>query len=146
MKTIYYNSKLAKLLLFSGYSTIMLFGFILTKRPWLTLDSETHEQIHQRQFLECMTLSLPVTLYPCLFVSWWFLPIVPASYYILYLLEWLVSFVYHLVADWKKGIPEINHRAYKSISFEREAKMNQGCKCYLNERKPFAWVGYYGRI
>ena len=31
MKTIYYNSKLAKLILFGSYHTIMLFGFILTK-------------------------------------------------------------------------------------------------------------------
>lgn len=31
MKTTYYNNQLAKLILFSGYSIIMLFGFILTK-------------------------------------------------------------------------------------------------------------------
>ena len=31
MKTIHYNSKLAKLILFGSYTTIMLFGFILTK-------------------------------------------------------------------------------------------------------------------
>lgn len=31
MKTIYYNSKLAKLILFGSYTTIMFFGFILTK-------------------------------------------------------------------------------------------------------------------
>lgn len=30
MKTIYYNSKLAKLILFGGYTTIMFFGFIIT--------------------------------------------------------------------------------------------------------------------
>ncbi len=31
MRLIYYNKRFAKLILFSGYSTIMLFGFILTK-------------------------------------------------------------------------------------------------------------------
>lgn len=30
MKTIYYNSKLAKLILFGRYHTIMFFGFILS--------------------------------------------------------------------------------------------------------------------
>ena len=32
MKLIIYNSRLAKRMLFPGYSTIMLFGIILTKR------------------------------------------------------------------------------------------------------------------
>lgn len=146
MKTIIYNSKLAKLILFSGYHTIMLLGFILTKRPWLSLDIETHEQIHQRQFCECMALAFLPSFLLSVFFSWWWMLLIPIFYYLLYLGEWLVSFAYHLVVDWDKGLAEINHKAYKSISFEREAKMNQGCKCYLNERKRFAWVKYYGTI
>ena len=146
MKTIYYNNKLAKLLLFSGYTTIMLFGFILTKNPWLTLDTETHEQIHQRQFPACMALALFPAVLAAIYISPLWLLLIPTFYYLLYLGEWLVSFTYHLFFDWNKGIAEINHKAYKSISFEREAKMNQGCKCYLNERKPFAWFRYYGII
>lgn len=146
MKIIYYNNLLAKLLLFGNYSTIMLFGFILTQKVYLSIDTETHEQIHQRQYVECMILSLPVVLPLCLSVSWWFLLLIPAFYYLLYLSEWTVSFLYHLVADWRKGIAEINHKAYISVSFEREAKMNQGCRCYLKERKWYAWFRHYGKI
>lgn len=146
MKTIYYNHRLAKLILFSGYHTIMLFGFILTKLSKLTPSTVRHEETHQRQYVECMILSLSVALPLCWFVSWWFILFIPTFYYLLYLDEWLVSFAYHLVADWKKGLTEINHMAYKSISFEREAKMNQESKYYLNERKPFAWFRYYRKI
>lgn len=146
MKTIYYNNKLAKLLLFSGYTTIMLFGFILTKNPWLTLDTETHEQIHQRQFFECMELALFPAVLAAIYISPLWLLLIPTFYYLLYLWEWLVSFMYHSVVNHGESLSEINHMAYKSISFEREAKMNQGCKCYLNERKRFAWLRYYGTI
>lgn len=133
MNTTIYNSHLAKLILFSGYSTIMLFGFILTKRPWLSLDTETHEQIHQRQYVECMVLSLPVALPLCLFVSWWFILLILTAFYLLYVFEWIVRLF-------------MNGNAYRNISFEREAYRNQDNPNYLNERKPFAWFWYYGTI
>lgn len=146
MKTIYYNNPIAKLLLFSGYPTIMFFGFILTKKLRLSLDTETHEQIHQHQFIECVELAAIPAILLSLCVSWWFLLLIPTFYYSLYLGEWSLSFVYHCVVDYRLGIAEINHKAYKSIAFEREAKMNQGCRCYLKERKWFAWFRYYGKL
>ena len=146
MKTTYYNNRIAKMILFGSYTTIMLFGFILTKNYWLSLDTETHEQIHRKQFIEWMEITVIPAILLTIYVSPWFLLLIPTAYYLLYLGEWLVSFTYHLFFDWNKGIAEINHKAYKSISFEREAKMNQGCKCYLNERKWCAWFRYYGTI
>ena len=50
MKIVYYESRLAKLLLRGGYPTIMLFGFVLTKRPALDERSLRHEEIHAVQF------------------------------------------------------------------------------------------------
>ncbi|HJF99333.1 MAG TPA: hypothetical protein K8V61_08600 [Bacteroides clarus] len=47
MKTIYYNSKLAKLILFGSYTTIMFFGFILTKLKELSETTIRHERTHQ---------------------------------------------------------------------------------------------------
>ena len=44
MKTIYYNSKLAKLILFGSYHTIMLFGFILSILKEIT--AETAISVH----------------------------------------------------------------------------------------------------
>lgn len=145
MKTTIYNSQLAKLLLFKGYPTIMFFGFILTKLKELTATSLRHERTHQRQYIECMEIAAIPALVLAIYVTpWWFL-LVPTFYYLLYLGEWLVSFVYHLFKDWSKGLAEINHMAYISVSFEREAKMNQCCRCYLKERKWGAWFGYYGK-
>lgn len=146
MKTTYYNSKLARLILFSGYPTIMFFGFILTKRPWLTLDTETHEQIHQRQFCECMALAFLPSFLLGVFFSWWFLLLILTFYYLLYLGEWLVSFVYHLFTDDRIGDGKVNHNAYAAGAMEMEAKLNQDNPNYLDERKPFAWFGYYGTI
>ena len=146
MKTTYYNSKLAQLILFSGYNTIMFFGFILTKKLELTVTSLRHEQTHQRQYVECMILSLPVALSLCWCVSWWFILLIPTFYYLLYLGEWLVSFVYHLFSDDRIGDGKVNHNAYAAGAMEMEAKLNQDNPNYLNERKRFAWFGYYGKI
>lgn len=111
MKTIYYNNKLAHLLLFSSYTTIMLFGFILTKLNELKPSTLRHETIHRKQFHECMALSLPIALPLCLFVSWWFSLLIPAFYYILYVGEWIIRLF-------------MRGNAYRNISFEREAYGN----------------------
>lgn len=130
MKTIYYNSRLAKLLLFRGYTTIMLFGFILTKLNELKPSTLRHENIHRRQYVECAVLSLPFVFLLCRSVSCWFLLLLPTFYYILYVGEWLVRL-------FMKG------NAYRNINFEKEAYQNQNNPGYLSERKWFAWMKYY---
>lgn len=129
MKTTYYNSPLAKMLLFSGYSTIMLFGFILTKLNELKPSTIRHENIHRRQYSECTVLALPVAGLLCWLVSWWFLLLIPVFYYLLYIGEWLMRLF-------------MPGNAYRSISFEREAYGNQNYLNYLDERKWFAWCTY----
>lgn len=127
MKLTYYNNPIAKLILFSGYSTIMLFGFILTKLDYLKPSTVRHENIHQRQYVECMILALPVALMLGWLVSWWFLLVIPVFYYLLYVGEWLVRLF--MPGD-----------AYRNISFEREAYQNQNNPGYLSERKWMAWI------
>lgn len=103
MKTIYYNNKLAKLILFGGYTTIMLFGFILTKLKELSEATIRHERTHQKQFFECMEIAAIPSVLLSLYVSAWWLLLIPLFYYILYLAEWFVSFVYPPVyrqQDW----------------------------------------------
>lgn len=51
-------------------------------------------------------------------------------FYLFYFLEWLVRL-------FMKG------NAYRNISFEREAYANQGYPNYLDERRWFAWCGYF---
>lgn len=129
MKTTYYNNSLAKLLLFSGYSTIMLFGFILTKLNELKPSTIRHENIHRRQYLECTVIALPIAGLLCWLVSWWFLLLIPVFYYLLYIGEWLIRLF-------------MPGNAYRNISFEREAYANQNYLNYLDERKWFAWCTY----
>lgn len=49
-----------------------------------------------------------------------------------YVLEWLVRLVQYRNFD----------KAYKNISFEREAYANENYSDYLNERKLFAFLDY----
>lgn len=146
MKATIYNSAFAKLFLFSGYDTIMFFGLIITKLKKLIPSVLRHEQIHQRQYVECMVLSLPVALLLCLFISQWFLFLIPTFYYLLYLGEWLISFIYHLFTDNRVTGSEVNSNAYAAGAMEMEAKLNQDNPNYLNERKLLAWIKYYGKI
>lgn len=54
------------------------------------------------------------------------------GFYLWYIVEYLVRL-----------IQKRNHdKAYRSISFEKEAYGNQYCQYYLDGRHPFAWLSY----
>ena len=101
-----------------------------------------HEQIHQRQYFECFLL--PVL--PAILLNWWVLALCPLSFYILYLAEWFISFVWHFFAQGMKDASRANHRAYTASAMEMEAKAKEGETGYIKRRKLFAFVGYYGRV
>lgn len=50
-------------------------------------------------------------------------------FYIWYGVEWFIRFF-------------LRGRAYKKLSFEREAYINQGEPKYIEQRKPYAWLNY----
>ena len=56
---VFYESKLAKWLLWQGYSTITLGCFVFTKKSKEEMKQSTlnHEAIHVRQWEECMIAS-----------------------------------------------------------------------------------------
>lgn len=56
-------------------------------------------------------------------------------FYIWYLGEWLLRTIWYLNA----------YRAYKNISFEREAYTHERDLDYLSSRKPFAFMEYLTR-
>lgn len=143
---VFYENWFAKLILFGGYTTIMLFGFILTKLKELSEATIRHERTHQKQFFECMEIAVIPSALLSLYVSAWWLLLIPLFYYILYLTEWFVSFVYHLFTDSKIGDGKVNKNAYRASAFEMEAKLNQDNPNYLKERKWGAWFRYYGKI
>jgi len=53
-------------------------------------------------------------------------------FFIIYIIEFLIKF------SFKWNI----EKAYRSISFEREAYRNQAKKTYFETRKKFAWIKY----
>lgn len=94
MKIVYYESRLAKLLLRGGYPTIMLFGFVLTKRPALDERSLRHEEIHAVQWRECFYaggVAMLLLLWGGGF-SWWLVLLPLLLYYVWYVTEWMVRF------------------------------------------------------
>lgn len=54
------------------------------------------------------------------------------GFYLVYIVEWIIRLL----------ICRSQHRAYRSISFEREAYSNQGNAGYLKTRKHYAWIRY----
>ena len=53
-------------------------------------------------------------------------------FYVLYVVEWMVRLL--LCRSWM--------RAYRDMSFEREAYGNDGDFGYLQRRRAYAWLGY----
>ena len=131
-----FNSKIAGLL--GGYSAITL-GFIsLYKRDKNKVSETTrvHESIHRQQWRECFILLSPLFILGDL---WCLLPIL--GFYIWYLVEYFISVIISSI----KG-DYMQHKSYRSISFEMEAYDKEGVVNYLSKRKSFAWVKYLGKI
>lgn len=159
MGKVFYDNWFAKLILFQGYGTIMFLGMILTKAKEGRLSEKTvnHETIHQYQYFECMLigalLSTAIILFSdmTLWSQWWFYLcwalFIVGFYYLLYLVEWLVSFIYHLI---KPGgsVADDNHDAYTASAMEMEAKANESNLNYLKERGifTFKFFSYYGTV
>lgn len=155
MKTIFYNSKIAKAITFlKGFATIMLFGFIFTEHCELPKSTLAHEAVHQEQYRTCFTLGLAVSvsmLFALLALgiqSWWMLLLIsiPALlYYAWYLMEYCIRFFICLFQT--KDIHKANDKAYKEIAFEQEAydlqfeylkPCREQRRCYS-----FSWFKYY---
>lgn len=126
---IIYNCKLN--ILWKGYSTIMILGFILTKYKKLPETTIRHETIHCRQYWECFLITLPLC-----FISWWFILLSLSFFYLLYGTECLISKIKN--GSWKTS--------YKHSAFEMEAKAGEHQKDYLKTRKPFTFIKHYGII
>lgn len=143
---VFYENWLAKAILFKNYGTMMFFGFIITKHASLPIETQREERIHQLQFKECMEIATIPAVFLSLYVSWWWMLLIPTLYYIMYGVEWFISLVYHLFTDERIGGGKVNANAYRASAFEMEAKLNQDNPNYLKERKWGAWLHYYGKI
>lgn len=119
---VYYNSRLAKLLTFmEGFSTMMLFGAVVTEKDALSVKSLKHEETHSKQYTDCFGLGLGIgiilmfILFAFEIQSWWMLLLIAIPvflYYVLYGVEYLC---------WRlRGFNR--NDAYMNIGFERQAR------------------------
>lgn len=148
---IFYNSSVAKRLLFRKFQTCMFFGVVLTKLSHLTARTERHENIHIRQFWECCIAGAVLwciaygaaSVFKGQLALGWVLT-VPFTYYLLFGAEWLSAFCYHLLRGDARD--RWNDEAYHASAFEMEAYAHEAEADYLRRRPWFAFVRYYGKI
>ena len=119
---------------FKGYKAINIFGIVFTKEK-LTKEEKNHERIHSRQMFDIGLLTLTVLVVLDIlfnFSNWLFLISIP-SFYIWYCIEYLIIRFFH-----KK-----QKDAYRDISFEEEAHLNDNNLSYIEEERiPFRWMNY----
>ena len=133
---VFYNDKLAKMILWSGYHTITIGPFILTtkKRSELTDEIINHENIHVVQWCEVTALSVLAWSFLMLALDFryvWTLPLCFVVYYVIYAAEYAISRLYG---------GESGKEDYHRIEFEKEAYKHQNDMTYLSRRLPFAWL------
>lgn len=141
MKKVFYNSKLAKLLLFNDYSTITICAWVLTKYASLKQYVINHECTHARQWTEVTILS-GLILWICLLIfdySAWYMLIAPAVFYIWYLVEYLIRRFIGLFSS----NDDKQKQAYENVSFEQEAERAELDNNYLENSHYFAWLKFY---
>lgn len=148
---VFYNSKLAKCLLFGNFKTCMFFGVVITKRLQISARSKRHEGIHIQQYWECYALGVVLWcvghgaahLFSGHLSAWWLL-LGPFVYYLLYIVEWAISYAYHIARGDARD--RWNDEAYHASAFEMEAYAHENDLEYRHKRRWFAFVKYYGKI
>lgn len=117
--------------------TLCPFGIYLKLTHLTRLRTINHENIHWQQQLEMivagviMSVIAGVILMSLGIFSWWML---------LLLVFPLLFFYLWYIIEWSIRIFVNGNNAYRSISFEREAYMNEDNKDYLKIRKSYAWL------
>ena len=141
MKKIFYDSWLAKTLLFAGYSTITLAAWVLTKNKTLSQGTINHECTHARQWVE-LSVSSGLLLWAGMLIfgysAWWFL-MAASSFYIWYIVEYLIR---RFIGFFSSSDNKQND-AYRLVSFEQEAQLAENDNNYLENSTYFAWMRFY---
>lgn len=134
MKKVFYNSIIAKTILFKNYSTITLAAWVFTiyDKKETTQHLINHECIHAKQWIECAVASgiiiwMLIIIYN---ISTWWMLLSFLMFYLLYLLEVFIKFFIY------------GKNAYKNLSFEREAKLAEKDNSYLENSGYFEWIKF----
>lgn len=137
MKKVFYESWIAKHLLFSGYSTITLFAWVFTKWTEALARQSTinHECVHARQWTE-LTIASGLIIWAGMlifgFSAWWLL-LSSIVFYLWYVVEWCIRVIVGCFSS---------HDAYRMVSFEREARLAETDSNYLENSRYFAWIKF----
>ena len=151
MLKVYADNWLAKLILFPGYNTIMLYGFVLSKRKdyEITNSLRRHEITHALQFWEtaivavllAVVISILLRLNWCQWVISLFIGV--SFYYVMYVISCLIQSIKCL---FDSSIPwnDKFHRGYRNSCYEEEARMSGRDVLYYQSRKFFffKWVRF----
>lgn len=137
MKRIFYQSKVAKVLLyFSICSTITIGPFVLSKLSESEMPQyvRNHECTHSRQWIETTVASgfLLFLLVALAGVNAWWLALSAFVFYLWYGLEYLIRLC--ILRD--------GNKAYRAVSFEQEAYANERDANYNENAAYFSWVKY----
>lgn len=116
---------------FPGFSAMMLFGKIFRRQEYcrrpIPKTTINHEGIHLCQALDFVGNNENLQFLGfCIF-------------YICYFIEWLIKLIFSIFTFGKV-------KAYRSISFEQEAYLNEDNFDYQDERKSFEWVKYLFKL
>lgn len=113
--------------------TIWPFLFIRKDMAWaFNTIGENHESIHGAQQREMLAVGAVITIILFLLgCSWWSLLTLPVFFW-WYIIEWFVRFIMYSTQT----------EAYRNISFEQEAYLNESDFHFLSKRKCFGWVRY----
>lgn len=130
------------LLYFSACHTIMLFGFVFSKKKEseMTQATRNHECVHARQWFE-MTASVGTLILIIVLgfgISPWWLLLSGMVYYVWYVIEWWLRSMIYSVLDDEWDCEKRN--AYRDICFEREARFSERDANYLENSRYFAWI------
>lgn len=126
MKRYFTKCKLAKALLFEGYSTIAIGWFVFSKLKQLPKRTKIHETIHALQWTEVTSVAFVLLACFSWIISPYLVFLSPIVYYVWYVIEWLIRLPFGY--------------AYRNIMFEKEAFDNEHNERYLLERELFAWL------
>lgn len=131
MKKFFENSKLAEFILMDGYIAITLGPWAFNKKTY-DQECKNHEGTHMRQWVEWTILSVIIItgLIIGLNISPWWMLVTPITYYILYILEWVIRLFIN------------GSKAYRHLSFEREAYDNKSDNTYNTNSNYFGSLKY----
>jgi hypothetical protein len=119
---------------FSGFIAMTVWPFIFVRNKAASrynVVANNHEHIHAEQQKEMLLVGVVLAAVGYIFVGLWAILLLPVFFW-WYILEWLFR-----ICQYRN-----TKKAYRNISFEREAYANETNLTYNTARKRLAWTKY----